>query len=139
MEVKKCYKCKKEKRIVDFANNKSRPDGKNSQCRKCQAVYRREHYLKNKDLIKHQTKIKKEQLKLWFENLKSKLKCSNCEESRWWVLDFHHLNPKNKEMNVSSLLSCGSKKRILKEIDKCDVLCSNCHRDLHYQEKVGNA
>ena len=28
----------------------------------------------------------------WFDDYKKELKCSKCNESRWWVLDFHHLN-----------------------------------------------
>ena len=71
---------------------------------------------------------------LWLEEFKKTLKCSKCEESRHWVLDFHHTNPEEKEKSVSKLIKTSTKEKVLEEIDKCVVLCSNCHRDLHYQE-----
>lgn len=75
--------------------------------------------------------------KEWVINLKKTLKCINCSESRWWVLDFHHRNPNDKEGSVSRLVRDSSKKKTKKEIDKCDILCSNCHRDFHYKENIG--
>ena len=75
----------------------------------------------------------------WLNNIKKSLKCKNCPEDRYWVLDFHHREPDKKDMEIARLIQMGSKKRILKEIEKCDIVCSNCHRDLHYQEKIKNA
>ena len=57
-------------------------------------------------------------------------------EKRWWVLDFHHIDPTKKEKNLSNMIRSNSFKSVLQEIEKCIVLCSNCHRDLHYQEKI---
>jgi len=42
------------------------------------------------------------------------------------TLDFHHRNPAEKELKMSRLLN-GSFVRIKKEVDKCDLLCCNCH------------
>ncbi len=48
------------------------------------------------------------------------------------VYDFHHRNPKHKEKNISSMIR-HDWERIVKELDKCDLLCSNCHRIIHYE------
>lgn len=72
----------------------------------------------------------------WMEDVKKDLHCESCGEERWWVLDFHHSNPEEKEAGVARLLRQASKERVLKEISKCKVLCSNCHRDLHYKEML---
>lgn len=46
------------------------------------------------------------------------------------ALHFHHRDPKMKEFGVSSM-HCLSWDRIKRELDKCDILCSNCHAELH--------
>lgn len=52
-------------------------------------------------------------------------------------LDFHHTNPDIKEVDVSQIIyrKGWGKQKLLEEIAKCRVLCSNCHRKLHWQEK----
>lgn len=46
------------------------------------------------------------------------------------ALDFHHLDPNQKELNIGSGLR-GSLEHIRDEIKKCVVLCCRCHRELH--------
>ena len=65
-------------------------------------------------------------------NIKKTLKCSICGEDRWWVLDFHHTDPNKKEKHISHLIE--SPKKLQEELKKCIVVCSNCHRDLHYKK-----
>ena len=106
------------------------------QCRKCQKEYRKKHYENNK--LKYINKAKQHRKKAVdnFIDFKKTLSCSKCSEKRWWVLDFHHLDPTKKEKNLSNMIRSNSFKSVLQEIEKCIVLCSNCHRDLHYQEKI---
>jgi hypothetical protein len=65
-----------------------------------------------------------------------KTKCIRCGNADQRVLDFHHLHDKDK--GVATLRVAGySKARILKEISKCVVLCANCHRIQHWEERHG--
>ena len=50
------------------------------------------------------------------------------------MLDFHHANPKEKEFAISDAIRCKFE-NILPEMEKCDILCANCHRDWHYRSK----
>ena len=50
-----------------------------------------------------------------------------CKEA----LDFHHLDPTQKEFNLSSRDLSSDWLIVKPEIDKCVLLCSNCHRELH--------
>lgn len=50
------------------------------------------------------------------------------------VYDFHHRNPSEKEFQPSSLMTY-SWERIEKELQKCDLLCSNCHRIEHHAQE----
>lgn len=58
------------------------------------------------------------------------------------ALDFHHLNPEDKLYEVKELMT-RRWELIQEEIDKCMLVCSNCHRELHHNErerkKLGNA
>lgn len=60
--------------------------------------------------------------------------CEICGESDYRVLSFHHVNPSEKEKEVSRMVKKGTKK-LLAEIAKCQVLCANCHQKLHYDLK----
>lgn len=48
-------------------------------------------------------------------------------------LTFHHVDPKKKEGNVKRLLKC-SWERVEKEIDKCVLVCRNCHGEIHHED-----
>lgn len=138
METKKCTICKLDLPKTDefFA---ARTDRKNkyfqSSCRSCHKEYRKIHYQNNKDKYLKKAKIYTSNIFEWFLEIKKKLKCELCGENRHWVLDFHHNDPLLKDEAVGFMARrVASKKKILDEISKCTVLCSNCHRDLHYKE-----
>lgn len=68
----------------------------------------------------------------WLADMKARLKCAHCPESNPVCLQFHHRNSADKEISVSKAVnSCWSIARLLKEIEKCDVLCANCHFKEH--------
>lgn len=71
----------------------------------------------------------------WFRELKSQMKCAICGEERDVCLEFHHDNPKEKEFRPSRGIYMYGKARIKRELDKCTVLCSNCHRVLHHNQR----
>ena len=62
-------------------------------------------------------------------------KCVHCGliSDKLCVYDFHHLNPQEKEADPGSLLHY-SWNRIQKELDKCILLCANCHRIEHEKD-----
>jgi hypothetical protein len=69
-----------------------------------------------------------------FKKIKSTLKCEICNESHIACLEFHHLDPSEKEGNVGQVARSFSTKRLMEEISKCIILCANCHRKEHYKE-----
>jgi hypothetical protein len=46
------------------------------------------------------------------------------------ILDFHHIDPDTKESNILKMIGF-SRAAIAKEVNKCVVLCANCHRLAH--------
>jgi hypothetical protein len=64
--------------------------------------------------------------------IKAELGCQRCGENDPVCLDFHHIDELNKAFKISWGVSTALPwEDILYEIDKCDVLCANCHRKEH--------
>ena len=62
-------------------------------------------------------------------------RCSECKcVFNYWILQFDHINPKNKLNNVSELVRRGCAIEIIKaEIEKCEIVCGNCHADREHR------
>lgn len=103
------------------------------------AEYSRAHYEKNIEEVKKRAADKKRQLRTQWSTFKSTLKCTRCGEDHPATLDFHHVDPTQKEFAISSLVRNHQYKKALEETKKCLVLCANCHRKHHYQEKKNPA
>lgn len=113
--------------------------------------YFKEYYLKNKNKLKNKIKIwqlnnkdkvinykkknkskKYDLLTEFVTNIKNNSKCKYCQETTPCCLDFHHVNPEKKSTNINRLIVNGvSIDRLKLEINKCIIICSNCHRKLH--------
>lgn len=52
------------------------------------------------------------------------------------ALEFHHIDPSKKEIKLSSFTY--SWEKIKKELKKCELLCANCHREVHCMPSVGS-
>lgn len=68
--------------------------------------------------------------------------CSICKNDNIILLDFHHIDPNTKELKISfetrndnynSIIDIDN--NVKKELDKCQILCSNCHHDLHFNKE----
>lgn len=62
-------------------------------------------------------------------------KCSTCGYDKYiGALEFHHRDPKEKDPTWNRGWNI---KRLSVELDKCDILCSNCHREVHNEMRQG--
>jgi transcription elongation factor Elf1 len=96
---------------------------------------RKRWYANNKESEKNHVKKRKFKIKKWFESYKKNLQCTHCSENHPATLEFHH-SMKNKEKSISDMIHNGySIDSIKKEISKCVLLCSNCHKKEHYKNK----
>lgn len=59
-------------------------------------------------------------------------KCFKCGENKFYLLDFHHRNPEEKEGELSDFSKGYNLDKFFEELQKCDLLCANCHREYHY-------
>jgi hypothetical protein len=132
--MKYCPKCKQILSLDRFNTNSSRSDGKQTYCRECQSEKDRLYYLKRDQFQKRILQAHRRQRNRQYkEDFLKTSKCELCGNSDFRVLDFHHLRDKKSE--VSLLISNSSIGTIKKEMEKCRILCANCHRILHYNER----
>lgn len=79
------------------------------------------------------TLARRDRQRAWLYQYKEEKGCARCSEMDAACLDFHHLDSAVKRMNVSKMVSYGySLEKIEAEIERCTILCSNCHRKEHY-------
>ena len=122
MDTKICSKCGKELPLTEYY---SRGNGQlRAECMKCHSNYVKGKYQERKNLV---------------NEIKLDVGCAKCGERRPYMLDFHHKDPSIKDTTIARLTSNRNNiEDIQKEIDKCIVLCSNCHREFHHFEFVDN-
>ena len=60
-------------------------------------------------------------------------KCQCCGYyASCWALDFHHLDSSQKEFGISRRRHTRSWEKLQKELDKCILVCRNCHAEIHH-------
>ena len=132
MSRKTCTKCHLEKSSADFNFRNKEKEIRHSYCRECGKNYTRSHYKRRKSLyIKRNKKTQAEKREIV---LQAKTKpCHDCGiQYPYYVMDFDHRIAAEKKFSLHRFFSY-TKKQILEEIAKCDVVCANCHRERTYQ------
>jgi hypothetical protein len=118
------------KPLEDFAWRRKAKGQRHNYCRPCHSAYHREHYLANKQRYIDQARERKGVLRV--ERTKYLLEyfsthpCIDCGEPDPVVLEFDHLE--EKRFNIGQVLTYRNWASILAEIEKCEVVCANCHR-----------
>lgn len=132
MAMKVCTKCgPPAQQIQNFAIRNRARGTRSPVCKTCQNAYGRAHYQTYR--AKYIEKARRRTVKQSRINTDFVLDylrqhpCVDCGESDVVVLEFDHL--RDKLMEVSELRTAGySLESVKREIDKCDVVCANCHR-----------
>lgn len=158
MEIKTCSQCKSPKLITEFHKDARLKSGTVSRCKTCTSEYKKAYYASERGKTVVQAYIERNKEKRTDYNrqylrkyraagYKNKRKlelclskggcCAECgflaTPDTIAAFDFHHINDSEKEYTVSDMLML-RKDKILKELDKCILLCSNCHRILHHRQ-----
>ncbi len=94
---------------------------------------KRRWYENNREVYLTRNKRKKEMLRSVMREHKSK-PCADCEgQFPFYVMDFDHREGEIKTSHVSRMIEKMNLQKLLEEIEKCDVVCANCHRIRTYQ------
>jgi len=135
----KCSKCKEVKDYNHFHKDSSGPRGYAYYCKSCANTSARHHHnkkAKDKEWINTRRRTTNE------KHRQAKLKAIqylggqyyDCKkEYPSYVYDFHHVDGSTKLDNPSRVLR-GDWESAKVELDKCVLLCSNCHRGRHFSD-----
>ena len=128
--TQRCSRCGELKPVSTFAWHRRDRGQRDTYCRPCRAAYKREHYLANRDRYIAAATRRKEALvaerMLFLVEFFRERPCMDCGERDPIVLEFDHLA--DKKFGVAAGLRTHRWEDVLREIDKCDVVCANCHR-----------
>lgn len=126
-----CTKCKGSLNIDEFPIVNKKTKKRSSMCLMCKREYDREYHKKcaeKRNELKRITQLKNRlrNRKFIVDYLKAN-PCVDCGENDFIVLEFDHKG--DKKFNLADAARRGySLKTIKREIEKCDVVCANCHR-----------
>ncbi len=111
-----CKECGLQKHISEYYTS----NGKTHKvCKECVKQLQKQKYYAHQD---------------WINTFKQEHPCVKCGCDKPYLIDFHHINPQEKDYAISER-STASIKTIIQELEKCISLCANCHREFHYLEK----
>lgn len=150
MITKLCLKCKKEFAVYHIVNGVKRDFRKRKFCLECspfglknnkdlreysidfsKSMDERRRASRTKKSKKWQNKIRR-QRKAYLVNMLGG-KCMKCGYSGCTAsLEFHHRDRKDKSFGIGEKGLTGSLEKLINEVKKCDLLCSNCHGEYHY-------
>ena len=139
--LKKCKSCKSEKMCK--WNSSFTQTGKpeyRSMCNECFKRYLSENRKKTRKSINERRKINAQKTKInCIEYLGGK--CTICKETDIDILTFHHIDTSDKKFDIGTFLNNGysfSNKDLKIELDKCVIMCFNCHMKTHANERSKN-
>jgi hypothetical protein len=116
--LKTCTQCGELKDLEEFYS-------KGHWCKGCHRDYRKDHYAKNRQYYLDKALRAKKVRREWYNELKNG-PCTDCGVSYPpFVMHWDHLG--DKEFDISAMLEKGSRAKILREIEKCELVCANCH------------
>lgn len=128
LTFRQCRDCGFESdNLEDFVVDPTSKYGRASWCKWCK---------NNKVVTKKSKNTRRDAIKQYINEFKHQ-PCSDCgKEYPSCVMDLHHIVPGCKEFAIARAATAGfNLESIKKELSKCIVLCSNCHRLRHYGEE----
>ena len=133
--LKICKKLKRSRKAINHKAarmeiNRKRFHSSKPSKRIPRKIVDKKYYEKHKKEIYKKRLLRRRKLKEYAVKLLGG-RCNKCKYNKCpAALDFHH-NKGQKEGLMAHIIKNGSKQKILKEVNKCIVLCANCHREIH--------
>ena len=134
--MKRCSKCLEEKPKGEFYRNHKSSDGRLSACKECLKVADRiRRSEKRLELNAYMIRKRRDRKRAVIEYLGGEcVRCGLSDPEYPEIYDCHHLDPEEKDADIAKLM-IGSWDKLKQELDKCILLCRNCHSRVHVDLK----
>jgi len=120
-----CYACKSHLPKSSFTKDSRRWNGLSQTCKSCALIHAKKYYQKT------QKKYTERKIRavMYLGN-----RCVSCKTANLPIccFTFHHRNPEEKDSDMGDFLIRKDWEAMRKELDKCDLLCFNCHQIIHH-------
>jgi 5-methylcytosine-specific restriction endonuclease McrA len=131
--MKTCSKCNNPQEESCFSWKSISKKLLKAQCKTCDSLYgktlNKERVSKRNTGNNQNRKLRRLELRKKMLDFLSCRNCLICGEADPVVLEFDHIDPSQKDFSISvGIVKVFSWERILEEINKCQILCANCHR-----------
>lgn len=124
-QTRRCRRCGDDKPLSEFHRWH---DDYQWWCKPCRKAYAAAHYQRNKAKRQAQNKRRQAEFMAWYIGLKAGKPCADCGSVfHPAAMHWDHLPNQPKIADLSFLARRGSRKRVLTEIAKCELVCANCH------------
>ena len=132
--LKTCAGCNELKVITAFGlDHRSSTPKRRARCNSCANKANLTSRNKNRPQYNKKARDRRNSRKLRAIEYKGG-KCSVCGSVvHTAAFDFHHIDPEEKDTDPGLMMGLTDEK-LFCELDKCILICSNCHRILHYEE-----
>jgi len=125
------YRCSDKAREAQNRRRKQRQKD-DPVYREMRRKFNRRFREKNREKVLANHRRRRHEIRDYLRSLKTA--CAQCGESHPACIDYHHRDPKEKVASVARMIGKNANiDRIKEEIAKCDTLCANCHRKLHWK------
>ena len=129
--MKICTGCDTEKSLDEFYRTKRSKDGRQPRCKICMRDCYNASRDKKKKHYRDVQRLREHANQKRYYKWKAELGCSICPESEPCALEPHHLDPNEKDFNVSNRSRGMAWETLLIELNKCILVCRNCHSTIH--------
>lgn len=131
-----CSRCQKELPASAFHKSAPKRGRIRGYCRICMRAYYRAKNLSTPGYQAGMLRAVRQRKYMEVAREKVRRGCARCGERHPACLDFHHRDRTTKDLTLSQMCArAASDRRIQEEIQKCDLLCANCHRKLHWGDR----
>lgn len=130
-----CSRCQSTKAFDEFNFRNKANNIRHAYCKDCGKILTRSHYKRNKQQYLDKNFRSYQKRREFIRQTKNR-PCADCGMLYpFYVMDFDHREGEIKEyeLNRTDRLSINTVKT---EIAKCDVVCSNCHRERTYRRRM---